>query len=288
MPAHTPKKQIPHDWLKKNAALLSGCMQKWKTGFENAVITGPELVGIYLLIFIRLYHRHQWYGGRLEKSITSKCPSQLALSDIALSAGLDFSSCANISLIDFFANHRLRGVSLRAQRALVAWANNEYAIDLALLVPLPRILLDIQAEGRRIVSLFLDEKNLTRPFLNRDPLTFVLHDLEHADEFFFDPVRQKAQVRFYQGMKKILDAQILDELVRTDPLFKQDLDYVISDMNSHPAHLHATLLAYIYESLRRTGKSSDAEKFTENVNALISGFHECTPVPTPYRRPQHL
>lgn len=111
-------------------------------------------------------------------------------------------------------------------------------------IPLPHELLKLQADGWRVVTLhtsvhqrglFVDGK--------RDCFEFALHDLSHAYKFFHAGSFAD-QVEFFRLFFQWMIAQ--PELYdSSSTALKNGLDYVMSDMNSHPKHLLQTLEAHL-------------------------------------------
>jgi hypothetical protein len=75
----------------------------------------------------------------------------------------------------------------------------------------------------------------------RDPLSFLLHDLVHAYKMFSNPYLFNGQVGFCRAMLRLYADQTalaeLQSLLEADEKFADAYDYLISDMNSHPKHL---------------------------------------------------
>lgn len=255
MAALPPKNQIPSDWLDKNADRLAQIFAPWRESFDAGRLSGAELVAIFLLVCNRSWRGKLWLAGRADfQSPTgegdfSTPPSEVTFENLA--RGFDFGEKAQGDVMAFLAKWRLRGVSLRTQRALLKWHAGQYPIRLRFDVPKANELLHTQVLGERIVSLFLDNERLRIRTLERDAFTFALHDLEHADEFFHDPLRRDEQIRFYNQLKRALDAGLLNGFLNRDPRFASDWEYLISDMNSHPAHLTATFKAALFNSQKR-------------------------------------
>ncbi len=71
----------------------------------------------------------------------------------------------------------------------------------------------------------------------RDHLSFIMHDLIHADHFFHDNQMGKGQVGFYRQMRSWIKAQHFHQLLLENADFKSSFEYLISDMNAHCVHL---------------------------------------------------
>lgn len=124
-----------------------------------------------------------------------------------------------------------------------------YPIQLIHRVLLPTEVLNLQAHGNRIVTLsYLDSISGDVMIGNRDAFEFVLHDISHAHTFFYSYYDPKGQITFFRFLKNhigLLGPYVLDKE------FQRKLDYLLSDMNSHPEHLKSYFRAILSESKKR-------------------------------------
>ena len=157
------------------------------------------------------------------------------------------------------------GKALKAQpagvwMALSAWREGDYPIQLSKAVPTPLELLRVQAEGRRVVSLDLQDGDCGfRPDGKRDRWEFCLHDLLHAHHFFCNKEHQAGQLGFYRKLVDAVDAVVLGRRLGQDAVFAADFDYVVADMNAHVVHLLKTLKArWLEHELRQQGLPADS------------------------------
>lgn len=144
--------------------------------------------------------------------------------------------------LKFLNSHTLRKVSLRVNRSLIAWSEGKYNLCYTENVPTPMEVLEMQSLGKRIVS--IPKETIS----NKTPYEFVIHDLEHADRFFHDPLLHSTQVQFFNNLKSWIKAELFSELMRDD-VFETKFNYLISDMNSHPAHMSQYLKHIIQETV---------------------------------------
>ncbi len=151
----------------------------------------------------------------------------------------------NSPALKLLNSHTLRKVSLRVNRSLVAWSEGKYNLLFTENVPSPMEVLEMQSLGKRIVSVPKVPTN------NKTPYEFVIHDLEHADRFFYDPMLHFAQVKFFSSLNNLIKQQLFTEL-RLNENFEQKFNYLISDMNSHPMHMLQYLKHIVQETLSTT------------------------------------
>jgi len=145
------------------------------------------------------------------------------------------------------AEQRLYRVSTSVARALVAWGDGFPAVLLAS-VPLPDYVLELQAQGRRCVSLL---PHGVSPSPHSDALAFALHDLCHLDKFV-DPSHHLGQVGFFASLhsssKRTAWGRFEGEF---DETFRRDWHHVGADMNGSAVFLFAALKMKLKMAVRR-------------------------------------
>lgn len=150
--------------------------------------------------------------------------------------------------LEFLNTHTLRKVSLRVNRSLIAWSEGKYNLFFSEKIPTPMEVLEMQTHGIRIVSIPKETTN------GKTPYEFVIHDLEHADRFFHDPELHSSQVKFFSELKNLIKQQLFSELMSNE-IFATKFNYLISDMNSHPAHMNQYLRHIIQEAVSQTSSA---------------------------------
>src|SRR5260221_1851545 len=149
--------------------------------------------------------------------------------------------------IRFLAEHRLHRIPVAAARALVAWADG-FPVKLLTSVPPAPLVLGLQAEGRRCVSL-LPEGAATAP--HADALAFAIHDLCHLDKFI-DPSHHLGQVGFFSRLHAAAALSgWRDFETRFDETFRSDWHHVAADMNGSAVFLFAALKMKLKMAVRR-------------------------------------
>jgi hypothetical protein len=134
----------------------------------------------------------------------------------------------------------------RARKSLILWHLNQYPLVLEHQIPSPKELLELQAKGKRVVTLFLDPEDWQKMWGKFSAWEFTVHDLVHADHFFQDKLMHQQQTRFYQFILQNWEHPLIQSL-HSSPGF----EYLISDMNSHPQHLLQTLSALVIEKRKQ-------------------------------------
>lgn len=149
----------------------------------------------------------------------------------------------DLSFSEFLRTVRMKPLPEVAQRAIYFIFTKKYPITVLDYEPSPRELLQIQCDGRRIITFKSDYLNWpTQMFGHRDPLSFWLHDCIHAEHFFSQPENFVSQLGFYKFVAHAYAAHCWPDISQ-NLNFENDFSYLISDMNSHPLHLFKTLKA---------------------------------------------
>jgi len=148
-----------------------------------------------------------------------------------------------ISVLTFLQGIRFRGIPDAARLALLAWLNHRYPLTLLFHVPSAPEVFALQIQGRRCVSFFRDERELTMLHHDRDVISFIVHDLIHAHTFYAQPQRARQQIGFYHWIHNIQNDHQLTRLQAESPSFLTSWEYILSDMNSYCGHLLKTLHA---------------------------------------------
>jgi len=158
-----------------------------------------------------------------------------------------------ITVYRFLNRIRFRGIPDSAQMALLKWLDNQYPLTLMFHVPSATEVFELQKQGGRCISFFKRACELTEFHHHRDTLSFTVHDLIHAHEFYANPQRARQQIGFYHWLDTIKNNPELLKLQTESAEFLERWEYVLSDMNSYCGHLLKTLNAafaiYAHESL---------------------------------------
>lgn len=150
-----------------------------------------------------------------------------------------------IGLGEFCNLIRIKPLPQAAHSALFHFQQRSYPMVIMNSEPSPFDLLDLQIEGQRVLTFEPDFKiwpNLM--YEARDPLSFWIHDLIHAEHFFENDFKKSGQIVFYKFAKQISQLESIQKLLLSKD-FAEKFYYIISDMNSHPLHLMVTLKAVI-------------------------------------------
>lgn len=221
--------------------------------YRAGVLDAPAYVALYVLHWQVTRH-----GPRVAQRRSRRDAPPDGTVWLRQARGLDPSARADF-LIDVFAKYELRGLRQRVGQTLAQWLRGAWPLSVVDRVPQPRQVLRMQAAGTRPVTVIADYPRLLRPVLDKaDAFAFVCHDLEHAWQFFRDPVQRLAQQRFAGRLEHALANGTFDRYL-TDSTFASKFDYLAADMNTHVVHSLQYLRAILIEfHLRHDGLDARA------------------------------
>ena len=181
-----------------------------------------------------------------------------------------------ISVYHFLGNIRFRGIPDAAQTALLKWLDKEYPLTLLFHIPSATDVFELQKQGGRCISFLIQANELTGIHHGRDAISFIVHDLIHAHEFYAIPQRAQQQIGFYHWLDSIQQHPLLMDLQKESTSFLAHWEYVLSDMNSYCGHLlktlHAAFAIHADESLWNSvvefsDLSSDEKNLFRKINS---------------------
>lgn len=223
-------------------------------------ISSGDVVSLYLLCYCDLFPEKNWLNWsplrRHSPGPIKSCffPKE----DDFWSQHLFFKKIPSAFSLGQIMNQSVfKKETLRASQGLVHIYTQPETIKILDYIPTPLQLLEMQAHGFRCVTLLRDSRWFKHTFDHKRNLRdFVIHDLEHIWQMFENPEMTRQQIQFSRKLYELTTAGLLDEL-QNDPCFSHEFNYIISDMNTHPAHMFATLKSLI---LRQKTQSQDVLK----------------------------
>lgn len=234
-------------------------------------------------IYLSCLRRHNdWFGGFrktnfiddviLNSNGLTNLIQKIDLKKLLTSAGIEWPKKLNttVSLYDFLNRVRIKPLPESALRSIFFMLIGHYPLTVLDHEPEPVELLQIQSQGRRIVTFENDHPEWSKKMYgHRDPLSFWLHDFVHADHFFFHSDHRLGQLGFYKLLLRAADAQLWLELPQSDA-FTKAFHYLMSDMNTHPLHLLKTYRALIDIHDRQVAKPNTSEPKSMPLNTSDS------------------
>lgn len=257
---------IPSDELVEEAQHIKAALEELRRATQCHHLKQAEQVLLFVLIYL-----HQRKGVAWQMSSGVRAPEDgVVVGALLETLSSRFECLAPIKktkyLLNIAVESRIRLLPQAIFDVLWKWGQGQYDLVLWEDVPTPLQMLEFQSQGKRIVTLNLD--CAIRGGLvdgQRDAFEFLLHDLLHADLFFNDPQSHVQQRLFFTQLQEVIARENL--LVHADDLFLKDLSYLMSDMNSHRAHLEAqfkaTLIAF---RLRRENRLPQAALSAEGLD----------------------
>lgn len=227
--------------------------EMWQKRFKS--LENVEKLQAWVTVLSCLRRPEDWYGGPRALPLVSPDKNythHMTLAEIFADSPVVIPAkvSGSIDVFDFLNRHRIKALPESCFRSLCYMRTGRYPLKLSAGVVSPFDLLQIQLQGERIVS--MDEDISAWPerlYSGRDYLGFVLHDLIHADHFFFEPQHRDGQLGFYHFVNSFIADQSLLELLESSN-FREGFEYIISDMNSHPLHLFQTLHSLLFKTVR--------------------------------------
>ncbi len=149
----------------------------------------------------------------------------------------------------FLNKYSFRGVPYCVNQTLLMWISTEYNLELMInYIPSNAEVFEMQIKGKRCVSLLTAPEYVSEYIMGkRDYFGFLLHDLIHASHFFFDKKAMLAQRGFLKMISSFYYSKLIQYWLNQDAQFKTEVEYLISDMNSHVMHL----VLFLYSSIER-------------------------------------
>lgn len=150
-------------------------------------------------------------------------------------------------LSQLVAMGKYKRIKEKVSRALSMWLAGKWQLELLLHVPSVYEVLKLQAGGARCVTLYPDRSCWSGPKLTKEnALHFFVHDLEHAVQFF--DFYHSEQLALNQRLLSLYEEGYFEELMTQG--LKERVDYLLSDMNTHPEHSFQFLQAIWYDHLK--------------------------------------
>jgi hypothetical protein len=206
-----------------------------------------DFTTLYMLLFLRIKHPKNWLQKKTDfkpnsmgADLLSIIPESFKLSE------LEKEKLNGVTSLTLFTAFNLRAIPQSINRTMINWINGNWQIKMLEYIPIPRELLALQVKNSRCVTLITNPIEIDSMVRNsRDPLSFVLHDLMHADQFFNHRESQIGQLGFYNLIHYVYDHPELREILKKDKQFKTEFEYVTTDMNAYVIHLFKCLKSAI-------------------------------------------
>lgn len=242
------KKLVNEEALIIEAPHILSKVAPFQDLLASSKISESDFTAAYLIIYLSHRFPGSWLGSKRD----SKKVKGLSW------RSLPFSFEPNIkrrledveSLQEIFACFALKSTPLTVNRAILEWSLGNYGLELMFRIPRPHEVLNQQKIGRRCVTTVVDQRISKYILGERDSLSFTMHDLIHADHFYYHNECYQGQLGFYGLLDKTISYFNL-----SDEKFASEFEYVIADMNAYPIHLlkclKSAMIHYFDESYFR-------------------------------------
>ncbi|MGZ3782793.1 MAG: hypothetical protein ACXVCY_19275 [Pseudobdellovibrionaceae bacterium] len=274
-------------FLKEQTSYCIQCLQSFLNLWKSRNIDDVEIATVYILIFAFFRRPNDFLGGVHNedllyadnpKSISSKQVVEILCADLPMplknAKSLERLKSSE-PFVDYFCSLSWRSIPLSVAKSLCAWRSGRYSLNLLTYVPTPEEVLLMQTQGQRCVSMLIEPEQI-RTFVDegRDVLGFIVHDLIHADHFFADQEKARAQIQFCQKLLTVLNFFEIQQMLDRDAIFKSEFHYLMSDMNSVPLHLLKTLKAILLGYFKRQWEISMQDPLPANREAEFHALFE--------------
>ncbi|KYG70292.1 hypothetical protein AZI85_14205 [Bdellovibrio bacteriovorus] len=251
-------------FLKTQGPVASECLQPFLSLWQQKRLSDVEIVAVYIFIFAFLRRPKDFLGGvhnefPLSPSAESSLRSETFLEILRRVLPTELKDAKSLRrfentnfFVDQFCSLSWRSIPLAVPKSIIRWRDQVYPLELLVTLPLPEEVLAMQAQGRRCISMLIEKEQILN-FVEegRDVLGFIVHDLIHADHFFADPEKARAQIEFCKRLRVIASFSSIQQMLEKDDSFRREFHYLMSDMNSVPLHLLKTLKAILLGFYKR-------------------------------------
>lgn len=224
------KKLVSEEELLSEAPQIMAKVTPFYDLLVAGKITPIQFTASYIILYLSHRFPGTWAGAKKSHEVVNGIPWR----------ELPFHFEPNINkrleqvdtLEEIFAQFALKSTPLSVNRAILEWSRGHYALELMFRIPSPEEVLDQQKQGRRCVTCLIDRRISKYILGERDALSFTMHDLIHADHFYFHNECFQGQLGFYG-----LLYQTISYFDLSHEAFAAEFEYLIADMNAYAIHL---------------------------------------------------
>lgn len=224
------KKLVSEEVLRNEASSILAQAAPFQDLLASSKICHTDFTALYII----LYLSHRYPGTWLGSKQSSQKIAGVLLKDLPLTFEPNISDRLKEveTLPEIFAQFALKSTPLAVNRALTSWWSGKYQLELMFRIPSPWEVLEQQIEAKRCVTTLLDRRIEKYILGERDSLSFTMHDLIHADHFFYHNNCFEGQLGVYGLLHK---TYAYFDLSHKE--FAAEFEYLISDMNAYAIHL---------------------------------------------------
>lgn len=245
------KKLVSESTLSSEGPVVAAKLAPFVELYTQGTLSAPEFAAVYIITYLTTRFPFHWFGALQKEALCPTHNIQFTLGELK-ERGIHFEESVarrfspEMSLGDLLSQYALRGVPQSVNRAVLEWSTGKYSLVLMSRIPTPEEVLNQQRQSKRCVTALNKESQLSKYVLGeRDPLSFLMHDLIHADHFFFDNYCYQGQMGFYKALYESSQRGIFTEILSHEK-FQHEFEYVIADMNAYCVHLMKCLKSAMY------------------------------------------
>lgn len=239
------KKLVSTGQLMVEAPKIEASLAPLLSLHRQKIITDAEFCSLYVILYLSTRYPKAWLGAK-RPSLGITHEMNFPVKNFPFQFEENILKRLPETLGEIFNLFALKSTPETVNRALLSWSEKKYPLILMFHIPRPNEVLEQQKQGRRCVTVLT--KDLNKFVLGeRDPLSFTMHDLIHADHFYFHNECYEGQVSLYWFLDYCMKTGLFTELSENED-FNWELEYLISDMNAYAIHslkcLRAALVHY--------------------------------------------
>ncbi len=257
------------DQLGEKALFWTDALTPIRTCWTAGDISDAEAASLYLLVSLQFWFPDNWLGGP-DPLESNPAPASISIHPwLTLNQRTREKLPPNISVAGLIHGFSFKAIRRDARSALSRWQRGEISLKLTDQIPSPLEVLNAQVAGGRWVTALFGRDELGRLVHDgRDALSFLLHDLGHAEKFFGRDFYPEAQIGCYRLLQKALLAGKFDLLHELDPMWEERLHYLIADLNSHPVHILSVFWGTARDVFRKHLSEVEFERWQQEVYEL--------------------
>lgn len=256
------KKLVSENQLIQEAPQIEERIAPYLDLYSQGKITDYELTAIFILVSLALRYPGTWLGSK-RPSLAITHSLNAPLPQLNFEPNIQKRLVGIESVGELFGQFAFKSTPEIVNRSILSWSSGHYPLELMFRIPSPSEVLDQQKMGRRCVTVLTSKQRISHYILGeRDYLSFTMHDLIHADHFYFHNHCYTGQLGFYGLLDYSIKQGYFNELLKNSA-FKNEFEYFISDMNAYAIHLLKCLKSAMnfYES-----KVDFFKKWIEELN----------------------
>ncbi|MEW6332184.1 MAG: hypothetical protein AB1560_12065 [Pseudomonadota bacterium] len=245
--------------------------RRWRAGEIDASI----FAALYFLLW-QITRHGTAFASRLHKNDPRPHAAEwLGMMETGEGEGLRRCLCG------WLEHYQFHGVIRNVPVTLAQWLRGAWPLIVRENIPTALEVLRMQARGYRAVTILTEPARLHAPVLNKpDAFAFFVHDLEHAYKFLHSPALRDGQREFFIMLEAAVDRGVFAPYC-SDAEFAARLQYLMSDMNTHPEHSRQYLRAILVEFYLRRERKARKQPLSAVAEEKMDEVMRAVAVPAP-------